>query len=138
MLVQTKNIENNKDSSIGRKLRQFRNMAGLSQSNLANKTGVSFQQIQKYEKGTNRISAGRLHDFAEILNVDVQQFFQGLGDRAVDVKSRYSVAENDESSFVKSDIFESKETITLVREYYKITDAEKRRKIIELIKTMGD
>jgi transcriptional regulator with XRE-family HTH domain len=66
------------DVAVGRMLRALRNERGMSQGALANAVGLTFQQIQKYEKGTNRIGASRLMQFAEALNVNVARFFEGL------------------------------------------------------------
>ncbi len=72
------------DIHVGSKLRVFRTQRDLSQTTLGKKVGLTFQQIQKYEKGTNRIGASRLHEFASALDVPVEAFFTGLndGDRA--------------------------------------------------------
>lgn len=66
------------DRHVGSRIRVRRNMRGLSQTELASALGITFQQVQKYEKGTNRIGAGRLYRVAEILGVPVQWFFKGL------------------------------------------------------------
>jgi len=67
------------DAEIGRKIRAVRLERGLSQSNLADGIGLTFQQVQKYEKGTNRVSAGRLHKIAEMLDIPVTFFYGGMG-----------------------------------------------------------
>lgn len=68
------------DIYIGRRLRLRRKYLGLSQDSLAKAVGISFQQLQKYERATNRIAAGRLYDFAKILGVSPGWFFRGYGD----------------------------------------------------------
>src|SRR6476469_4127011 len=70
------------DVEIGRKIRALRLERGLSQSSLADGIGLTFQQVQKYEKGTNRVSAGRLQQIADLLNVPVMFFYGGMGARA--------------------------------------------------------
>ncbi|MDQ1155027.1 helix-turn-helix domain-containing protein [Brevundimonas sp. SORGH_AS_0993] len=70
------------DRHVGRRVQEKRLGLGLSQSALANAVGVSFQQVQKYEKGTNRVSASKLFDIAEFMKVDIPFFFQGLGSQA--------------------------------------------------------
>jgi len=70
------------DVEIGRKIRALRLERGLSQSGLAEGIGLTFQQVQKYEKGANRVSAGRLQQIADILNVPVVFFYGGMGARA--------------------------------------------------------
>ena len=69
------------DMEIGRKIRALRLERGLSQSGLAEGIGLTFQQVQKYEKGTNRVSAGRLQRIAELLHVPITYFYGSLGDR---------------------------------------------------------
>jgi transcriptional regulator with XRE-family HTH domain len=66
------------DKHIGNRIREYRENLGLTQHELAGQTDVSYQQIHKYERGTNRISAGRLGLIAEVLHVDVQQFYEGF------------------------------------------------------------
>ncbi len=68
------------DVYVGRRLRLRRTLLGLSQTAVAKQLGLSFQQLQKYENGTNRIGAGRLHDLAEILKVPVSFFYDGVAD----------------------------------------------------------
>jgi transcriptional regulator with XRE-family HTH domain len=70
------------DVEIGRKIRALRLERGLSQSNLADGIGLTFQQVQKYEKGMNRVSAGRLQRIADMLNIPVMFFYGGMGARA--------------------------------------------------------
>lgn len=66
------------DIHVGKKLRRFRNARDLSQQKLGTQVGITFQQIQKYERGTNRISASRLYQFARALDVSVSDFYEGL------------------------------------------------------------
>jgi transcriptional regulator with XRE-family HTH domain len=128
--------ENNIDIHLGKKLRQLRNIKGVSQDALAQESGITFQQVQKYEKGINRISASRLVDFAKILETDITYFFKDIVFDKSDKK--FSFAENSENTnFAKEDILSSKETSTLLREYYKIKDQAKRKHIIEIIKAVG-
>ena len=70
------------DAHVGRRVRERRLALGLSQDKLGNALGISFQQVQKYEVGTNRVAAGRLWDMAKILEVDVGYFFEGIERRA--------------------------------------------------------
>src|SRR3954470_298665 len=70
------------DVEIGRKIRALRLERGLSQSRLAEGIGLTFQQVQKYEKGTNRVSAGRLQQISDLLNVPITFFYTGMGTRA--------------------------------------------------------
>ena len=70
------------DGHVGRRIRERRLALGISQEKLGNALGISFQQIQKYEVGTNRVAAGRLWDIAKVLEVDVGYFFEGIERRA--------------------------------------------------------
>lgn len=126
-----------KDILIGRKLRQLRNMRSVSQGSLADDSGITFQQIQKYEKGINRISASRLYDFSKILDVDVKTFFEPIIANEANTSKGFGFSEGDSSEFEKEDVFSSKETVNLVREYYKITDVDKRKHVLEVIKAMS-
>src|ERR1043166_9445187 len=80
------------DVEIGRKIRALRLQRGLSQSGLADGIGLTFQQVQKYEKGTNRVSAGRLQQIADILNTPVMFFFGGTEPRGKKRETRSSLA----------------------------------------------
>ncbi len=128
--------ENNVDTQIGRKLRALRNMKGMSQSTLAQESGITFQQVQKYEKGVNRIAASRLFDFSRILGVTTDYFYKDIDSKGAKVKE-YSFGENENVAFAKPDLLDSKETLTLVREYYKIKEPSKRKHILEIIKAMN-
>jgi len=70
------------DGHVGRRVRERRKALGMSQDKLGNALGISFQQVQKYEVGTNRVAAGRLWDMAKVLEVDVGYFFEGIKKRA--------------------------------------------------------
>lgn len=72
------------DSHVGQQLRKLRHLRGMSQSDLAQAAGITFQQVQKYENGTNRVSASRLHLFARILKVLVSAFFEGIDEPAAE------------------------------------------------------
>ena len=69
---------NTVDTHVGQRIRDKRNERGMSQTEVANALGVTFQQVQKYERGTNRVGASRLFDLSRILSVPIQYFFEGL------------------------------------------------------------
>ena len=117
------------DVHVGNRLRQRRTLLGMSQEKLAAAFGVSFQQIQKYERGANRISASRLHLLTQILDVPVTYFFEGLP--ASSQIDDPIVAEDDEP-----DRMTSRETLELVRAYYRIGDADIRRRLIDLARAL--
>ena len=120
------------DVHVGGRLRQRRSVLGMSQDELGTSVGVTFQQIQKYERGVNRIGSGRLFDFARILNVPVSYFFEELNKKASEV----GFAEGDNDS-VDSGTLSSKETLSLVRAYYRISDPNVRKKVLSLIKALS-
>jgi len=124
------------DVHVGKRLRLRRNMLGLSQEDLGKSIGVTFQQVQKYERGTNRIGSSRLYDIAAMLSVPVGYFFEEVESGAEAVSS-YGFAE-DISIPKEAKDFDSKETIDLVKAYYKICDPSVRNKVLSLIKAMKD
>ncbi len=96
----------------------------MTQQQLADKVGIKFQQIQKYETGMNRVSASRLWDIAQAVDVPVSFFFEGLQDA-------------DLQGVVEGDIFADKEALQLVRAYYGMPEAQ-RRQIFELARVLSD
>ncbi|OCO99270.1 MULTISPECIES: helix-turn-helix transcriptional regulator [unclassified Ensifer] len=115
------------DVFVGSRVRMRRLMAGLSQEKLADGLGITFQQVQKYEKGTNRIGASRLQAIADILGVHPSFFFQE-GEDAGARNGETTREPSEISSFVSS-----KEGIALNRAFLKITDPVLRKKIISLV-----
>lgn len=110
----------------------------MSQEKLAEAIGLTFQQIQKYERGTNRISAGRLYQFARILDVPVSYFYEQFGEPFPgQPEAAYGLADNDQESFEEKDLMQRKETLDLVRSYYSITDLKLRKEIQRFIKSMA-
>ncbi len=107
------------DVHVGKRVRHRRWMVGMTQQQLAGKVGIKFQQIQKYETGMNRISASRLWDIAEALDVPVSFFFEGINDEA-DTAVR-------EKEGVPGDILADKEALELIRSYYQIPELQRRR-----------
>ncbi|WEX73772.1 helix-turn-helix domain-containing protein [Sinorhizobium numidicum] len=120
------------DAFVGSRVRMRRLMVGLSQEKLADGLGITFQQVQKYEKGTNRIGASRLQAIADILGVHPSFFFQQDENKPLS-RDAGDVHESQEiSSFVAS-----KEGIALNRAFLKIADPVLRKKIISLVAAMA-
>mgnify|MGYP000300700274 CR=1 FL=1 len=117
------------DVHVGKRVRHRRWMVGMTQQQLAEKVGIKFQQIQKYETGMNRVSASRLWDIAEALEVPVSFFFEGI-DEQVDASAA-------ESTLVPGDIMAEKEALELVRSYYAIPENQRRR-LFELARVLSD
>ncbi|WP_133484829.1 helix-turn-helix domain-containing protein [Aliiroseovarius marinus] len=115
------------DIHVGKRVRHRRWMVGMTQHQLAEKVGIKFQQIQKYETGMNRVSASRLWDMASALNVPVSFFFEGLENHADDVNG----------NAMPGDILADKEALELVRSYYAIPENQRRR-LFELARVLSD
>ena len=136
--MKTKGTPNEMDVHVGQRLRVRRSLLGLSQEKLAESIGLTFQQIQKYERGTNRVSAGRLYDLSKILDVPVGYFFEQFGKVDVENYAAHGMADNDQQGFDNADIMNSKETLDLLRIYYSVQDPETRKDIMKFIKSMAD
>ncbi len=117
------------DAHVGKRVRERRTVLGFSQQQLGETLGVSFQQVQKYERGTNRISASRLYRLANFLDAPVSFFFDGTPEGASLDSSERSKAAADGSEPV---LYIKRETLELVRAYYKISDPQERQQIRRL------
>ena len=124
------------DIHVGRRLRLKRTILGLSQESVGKEIGVTFQQIQKYERGINRMGASRLYDFARSLGVQVSYFFEGYGDYALDDGSALAMAEPNAAGFEHEKV-NNRETMEVMRAYYRIKNPSVRKRIVELIKAMA-
>ena len=113
------------DAHVGKRIRHRRWMVGMTQQQLADKVGIKFQQIQKYETGMNRVSASRLWDISEALGVPIAFFYEGL---------QANAAPAEDSG---SDLLADKEALLLVRTYYAIPEAQRRR-LFELAKVLSE
>jgi transcriptional regulator with XRE-family HTH domain len=124
------------DISIGSRLRLRRLAMGFSQETLARALGITFQQIQKYERGTNRIFASRLFHLAHVLRVPAAYFFEGLsqGSEAGDPGCPQAAAAEDGVQ----DLLGRSDTLKLIQAYNKITDPGVRRQIYALVRTVGE
>ena len=119
---------NDIDVHLGKRLRRRRRLLGLTQQQLAGACGVRFQQIQKYECGANRISAARLWQLYEALEVPVGYFYDGLSEEARREQTA-SVGEGGE-------MFARKETLDLIRAYYQLEERPRRR-LLDLAKSLN-
>lgn len=116
------------DAHVGSRVKMRRTLLGISQERLGNQLGITFQQVQKYEKGANRIGASRLQSIASALSVPIAYFFEGLaaGDRAD------GPLEDDTARFVSS--IEGRE---LNRAFARIGDQKVRRRVIDLVRSLA-
>ena len=106
------------DVYVGKRLRARRGILGMTQGKLAAELGLTFQQVQKYEKGVNRVSASRLHDLARVLRVPVEFFFQGLPNQA--------------SHSFTSDFLDSPEGIAMMKAFARVKNKALRKRLVEL------
>lgn len=140
----TKGTPDNVDVHVGQRLRIRRSLLGMSQEKLAEAIGLTFQQIQKYERGTNRVSAGRLYQFSKILGVPIAYFYEQFGE-VFPQKGipQYGLSDQEQESFdgpaveYEADIMKKRETIDLVRSYYSIQDPKIRKDVLKLMKSMA-
>ena len=123
------------DVHVGRRVRQRRTMLGISQAGLAEALGLTFQQVQKYERGANRISAGRLHFISDILGIPINYFFDGILPSFYKAPQKIGLSVS--SAEYRHDPMLNRETFELVRTYYKINDPLIRHRIFELTKQLG-
>ncbi len=130
-------IPNPVDVHVGARLRQRRTLLGMTQTNLSDAIGVSFQQMQKYENGANRISASRLFDLSRILDVPVEYFFDDMPTAVAASSLAQGGGKAKKPPSYEPDPMAKRETLELVRAYYKITDPEIRKRLYELAKVLG-
>ena len=122
------------DVHVGGRVRLRRTLLGMSQEKLAKAVNLTFQQIQKYERGSNRIGASRLFQFAHVLDVPVSFFYDDMPDGSE--KAKLLAADGNAEPF-EQDQLARRETLELVRAYYRINDSTVRRRIFELTKTLS-
>jgi transcriptional regulator with XRE-family HTH domain len=113
-----------RDIEVGRRVRAFRLQKGLSQEKLADQLGVTFQQVQKYEKGTNRIAAGRLQRIAEVLDIPITEFF---------IQQRNIGTAQSELS----ELVDTAATLRLVRSYARIRDAKLQQAVLYFVEKVA-
>jgi transcriptional regulator with XRE-family HTH domain len=114
-----------------------RSMLDITQEMLAESVGVTFQQIQKYERGANRISASRLHQLSQVLDVPVEYFYQEFAD-AGSKRPRHGLSDNAQEYIGTDDKLYTRETLELLKVYYSIEDNLKRRKLLKIIRSMAE
>lgn len=122
------------DAYVGSRVRMQRNLIGMSQEKLAEHLGITFQQVQKYEKGTNRIGASRLYAIAKALGVEISYFFDQYDGEEPDFEGLEPNTEHkDVSRFLVS-----REGLALIRAFSKIENPKIRRSFVELAKTLSN
>ena len=133
------------DVHVGARIRLRRTLMGMSQERLGDALGLTFQQVQKYERGVNRVGASRLFDLSRILDVPISFFYDNMADAVSGVvsgapqpgRSAAGFAEQQEGFGGAEDAMSKRETLELVRAYYRITDPNVRKRMYDLMKSMG-
>lgn len=123
------------DIHVGSRVRLRRMLLGMSQERLGNSMGLTFQQVQKYEKGVNRIGASRLFHISKILDVPVQFFFEEAPS-AGETGSTPGMAKADSESFIL-EFLNSREGLELNRAFVKIGDGKVRKSVVDLVRALG-
>ena len=129
------------DVHVGGRVRLRRTLLGMSQEMLGEAIGITFQQVQKYERGANRIGSSRLYDLARVLDVPITYFFDSIPISASAQSPlnviKGTVIEVAEGASALADPMDKRETLDLVRAYYSIPDPQIRRRVYELAKALG-
>jgi transcriptional regulator with XRE-family HTH domain len=124
------------DSHVGQRLRVRRNMLGITQGDLGDKIGLTFQQIQKYERGANRISASRLFEISRALDVPITFFFENIDFQNGVSTLAYHLHEDDEVYGEELDPLKRRDSLEFLQAFYAIQDEDVRKKIFDLVKTL--
>ena len=122
------------DVYVGSRLRLRRILLGMSQQKLSDALGVTFQQLQKYENGSNRISASRLYQLSRLLSVPISFFFAEYGE---DSKGESSAGQTPIAEEMTHPEMSRRETLVLVRSYYQIKDPDVRKQLLDLLRSLG-
>jgi len=129
------------DIHVGSRIRLRRTLLGMSQERLGEALGLTFQQVQKYERGVNRVGASRLFDLSRVLDVPISFFFDDMPDSLTTAygvpSTRRASGYAETSDSFGDDTLNRRETLELVRAYYRITDPALRKRVFDLIKSMG-
>ncbi len=126
------------DAHVGARVRLRRTMLGMSQEKLAQALGLTFQQVQKYERGTNRVGSSRLYELSKILDVPIQFFFDEMpAEIAATARGGNGSGFSEAAADYQPDTLAKRETLELVRAYYRIKSPRVRKKVFDLAKTLG-
>ncbi len=125
------------DVHVGTRVRLRRTLLGMTQTGLGQAIGLTFQQVQKYERGVNRIGSSRLYDLARVLDVPVNFFFDEMPKDVASKSTAASSGPPEGAEAFDPDIVSKRETLELVRAYYKIENAQVRKRLFELVKVLG-
>jgi transcriptional regulator with XRE-family HTH domain len=126
------------DVHVGSRIRLRRTLLGMSQERLGEALGLTFQQVQKYERGVNRVGASRLYDLARVLDVPIAFFYDDMPESVGGPRlaGRAPLGFHDTQEAFGDDTLNRRETLELVRAYYRITDPSVRKHVFDLIKSL--
>ncbi len=130
-------MANDIDLHLGRRLRRRRRLLGLTQQQLASAVGIRFQQIQKYECGANRISAARLWQLSEALEIPIGYFYDGLSEAAARQAAQPTLPVAVPAEPRAGEVMARKETMDLIRAYYQLGERPRRR-LLDLAKSLNN
>ena len=130
-----KKAPNPTDKHVGSRVRMRRMMLGMSQEKLGDSLGLTFQQVQKYEKGTNRIGASRLQQISQILQVPVSFFFEGAP--SAQTHGRHDGMNEAPSPAYVSDFLATSDGLALTKAFMRIDDSKLRRRIVDLVEQIA-
>jgi len=125
------------DVHVGTRVRLRRTLMGMSQEKLGDALGLTFQQVQKYERGANRIGASRLFDLSRVLEVPISYFFEEMEADVQSASPRHMVRAVEEPPEAVKNAMAKRETLELVRAYYRIVDPSVRKHVYDLAKALG-
>src|SRR5579875_3810045 len=131
------------DVHVGARIRLRRTLMGMSQERLGEALGLTFQQVQKYERGVNRVGASRLFDLSRVLDVPISFFFDDMPEPLAGMHGTYQTTRaaggfaESQDGFGTDEMLNRRETLELVRAYYRINEPSVRKRVFDLIKSMG-
>ena len=126
------------DIHVGSRVRLRRNLLGMNQTDLGKAVGTSYQQIQKYERGVNRVGASRLFNLGRALDVPVSFFFEDLSPEAAGGGERRTRSLSEATAAaLDPDLLFKRETVGLIRAYYRVTDPRVRKRVLDLLQAVG-
>jgi transcriptional regulator with XRE-family HTH domain len=126
------------DVHVGSRVRLRRTLLGMSQEKLGEAIGLTFQQVQKYERGANRVGASRLYDLSRVLDVPVSFFFDDINTETAAAAANPASMAGDGAARHEPDPLMRRETLELVRAYYRIPDPQIRRRLFDLTKAIAN
>ncbi len=130
-------VPNPIDIHVGSRVRLRRTLLGMSQEKLGEAVGLTFQQIQKYERGANRIGASRLYELSRILDVPISFFFDDMTESAQAGVADGGFSDTPQAA-LEADPLTRRETLELVRAYYRVNNPQVRRRLFELAKSLAN